>query len=96
MDLFQDDINNKHVLHDAINTSKSDQDEPDELPKDLNISLWEICTLIFAIVTHIVDVGIDYNVAWQYYIGNQLDYFILTIIFIAVPSIINVYTSLKM
>jgi len=98
MDQNQDDIRiTKHLVHKAdSNRSKSGLDEPDELPKDLTISFWDLITLVLAIVSHVIDVCIDYNVAYQYYRYEKLQYFILTIIFIVVPSIINTYMSLKM
>lgn len=76
--------------------SESDLDEPDKLPIDLSISYWELLTLVLAIVCHIIDVCIDFNVAYQYYKSEKHTYFVLTIIFIAVPSIVNTYMSLKM
>lgn len=76
--------------------SKSDLDEPDKLPSDLSISYWELICLVLAIVGHIIDVCIDFNVAYQYYKSGKTTYFVLTVIFIAVPSIINTYMSLKM
>jgi len=98
MDQNQDDIRTtKHLVYKAdSNISKSGLDEPDELPKDLSISYWDLITLVLAIVSHVIDVCIDYNVAYQYYRYEKLHYFVLTIIFIAVPSIINTYMSLKM
>lgn len=98
MNQNQDDIRTtKHLVHKVnSNRSKSDLDEPDELPKDLSISYWDLTTLILAIVSHVIDVCIDYNVAYQYYRYEKLHYFVLTIMFILVPSVINTYMSLKM
>jgi len=98
MDQNQDDIRTtKHLVQKADSyRSKSGLDEPDELPRDLSISYWDLITLILAIVSHVIDVCIDYNVAYQYYRYEKLHYFVLTIIFILVPSIINTYMSLKM
>ncbi|XP_050420890.1 cell death abnormality protein 8 isoform X3 [Adelges cooleyi] len=75
--------------------STVDLDEPDKLPRDLSISYWDLFALILAIVSHIVDVCIDFNVAYQYYKYEKNVYFVLTIVFMAVPSIINTYMSLK-
>lgn len=98
MDKSQNDINtNKYLVHKVdSNSSKSGLDEPDELPKDLSISYWDLIVLVLAIVGHVIDVCIDFNVAYQYYIYEKFTYFVLTIIFIAVPSIVNTYMSLKM
>lgn len=76
--------------------SASDLDEPDKLPRNLSISYWDLLALHFAIGSHVIDVCIDFNVAYQYYKFEKLKYFILTIIFMTVPSIINTYMSLKM
>lgn len=98
MNQNQDDTRTtKHLVHRIdSHRSKSGLDEPDELPRDLSISYWDLIALILAIVSHVIDVCIDYNVAYQYYRYEKLTYFVLTIIFIAVPSIINTYMSLKM
>lgn len=95
MDQNQDDIKSAKVLVHETNY-RSDLDEPDKLPTDLSISYWDLIGLIFAIITHIIDVCIDFNIAYQYYRYEKFIYFVLTIIFIAVPSIINTYMSLKM
>ncbi|XP_026807050.1 XK-related protein 6 [Rhopalosiphum maidis] len=97
MDQNQDDIRtNKYLVHKVdSNRSKSGLDEPDELPRDLSISYWDLIVLVLAIVSHVIDVCIDFNIAYQYYIYEKLTYFLLTVIFIAVPSIINTYMSLK-
>lgn len=97
MDQNQVDIKTtKYLVNETNYRSNSDLDETDKLPTDLNISYWELFALIFAIFTHVIDVCIDFNVAYQYYRFEKLIYFVLTIIFIAVPSIINTYMSLKM
>lgn len=99
MDGDQDDTNtNRCLVHetDTYSRSKLDRDEPDKLPNDLSISYWELTALVLAIVGHIIDVCIDFNVAYQYYKNEKTTYFVLTLIFIAVPSIINTYMSLKM
>lgn len=97
MDQNQVDIKTtKYLVNETNYRSNSDLDETDKLPTDLNISYWELFALIFAIITHVIDVCIDFNIAYQYYRFEKLIYFVLTIIFIAVPSIINTYMSLKM
>lgn len=94
---YDDTITTKCLVRETCgHRSKSDLDEPDKLPSDLSISYWELMCLILAIVGHIIDVFIDFNVAYQYYKNEKITYFVLTIIFIAVPSIINTYMSLKM
>lgn len=94
----QDDIKViKCLVNETTNrSSTSDLDEPDKLPSDLSISYWDLIALVLAIVSHVIDVCIDFNVAYQYYRFEKFNYFVLTIIFIAVPSIINTYMSLKM
>lgn len=97
MDQNQVDIKTtKYLVNDPDYRSNSDLDEPDKLPTDLSISFWDLLALIFAIITHVIDVCIDFNIAYQYYRFEKLIYFVLTIIFIAIPSIINTYMSLKM
>jgi len=94
----QDDTNIIKCLVPEVDNhrTRSGMDEPDKLPIDLSISYWDLLALIVAIVAHLIDVCIDYNVAYQYYKHEKTTYFVLTIIFIAVPSIINTYMSLKM
>lgn len=90
-----DDSNANRLIHDVL-AGTPDVDEPDKLPRDLSITYWDLIALVIAIVSHVVDVCIDFNVAYQYYRYEKLTYFVLTVIFIAVPSIINTYMSLKM
>lgn len=95
MDPVLDDTKTtKHLV--GNNRSGSDLDEPDKLPSDLSISNWDVIALTLAIISHIIDVCIDFNVAYQYFKSGKLIYFWLTVMFIAVPSIINTYMSLKM
>lgn len=97
MDRDQDEIKiNNCLVHQITNRSQSDLDEPDKLPRDLSISYWDLIAIVLAIVSHIIDACIDFNVAYRYYIDRELVYFVLTVIFIAVPSIINTFMSLKM
>lgn len=93
----QDDIKtSEYFVQENGDRTKPNLDEPDKLPRDLSISYWELIALVLAIVSHIIDVCIDFNVAYQYYRYEKITYFVLTIVFIAVPSIINTYMSLKM
>lgn len=97
MNRDQDEIkSNSYLVHQVINRSQSDLDEPDKLPEDLSISYWDLTAIVLAIVSHIIDACIDYYVAYRYYIDTELIYFVLTVVFIAVPSIINTFMSLKM
>jgi len=90
-----DDSNANRLDHDG-SVLTPDLDEPDKLPRDLSITYWDLIALVIAIVSHVVDVCIDFNVAYQYYRYEKLTYFMLTVVFIAIPSIINIYMSLKM
>lgn len=90
----QDDID---ILNNCTSdTSKSDVDVTDQLPQDLSISIWDLLALVLAIVSHLMDVFIDLNVTFHYFQNDQILYLILTIVFIAVPSMINIYMSSKM
>lgn len=92
-----DDSNANRLVRDESSAAATpDLDEPDKLPRDLSITYWDLIALVIAIVSHVVDVCIDFNVAYQYYRYEKLTYFVLTIVFIAVPSVINTYMSLKM
>lgn len=96
MDRDQNHSTAKCLVYEGDIRSASDLDEPDKLPKDLGISYWDLLALHLAIGSHVIDVCIDFNVAYQYYKYERYIYFVLTIIFMAVPSIINTYMSLKM
>lgn len=97
MNGVQDDIKTaEYSAQEDGDRSPPDLDEPDKLPRNLNISYWELIALVLAIISHIIDVCIDFNVAYQYIRYEKINYFVLTVVFIAVPSIINTYMSLKM
>uniref|UniRef100_A0A2S2QER2 XK-related protein n=1 Tax=Sipha flava TaxID=143950 RepID=A0A2S2QER2_9HEMI len=91
----QDHSTAKCLVYKDDMRSASDLDEPDKLPRDLSISYWDLLALNLAIGSHVIDVCIDFNVAYQYYKYEKIKYFVLTIIFMTVPSIINTYMSLK-
>nr|XP_022913761.1 XK-related protein 6-like [Onthophagus taurus] len=73
------------------------QDTTDYLPSKDRVTRWDIAGFVFSIITHLVDVGLDINVAYRYYVDNPNQYYyVLTLIFILVPAVINTAFSIKM
>lgn len=52
--------------------------------------------LIFSIVLHVMDVGTDIYLAYQYFRYNEIAYFLLTVSFVAFPAFISTMLSIKM
>ena len=68
-----------------------------DLPTDTpRISRLDVFLLACSIVMHVVDMGFDYNIAIQYYLGAKVTYFAWTMCLILVPSLINVVISRRM
>lgn len=52
--------------------------------------------LMCSIIMHIVDMGLDYNIAIQYLLSDEIIYFVWTICVIIIPSLINCLISRRM
>lgn len=74
----------------------SDNDEPDRIPSKDRVTDWDIIVLVISILSHVIDVGFDINLAYQYYNTQNLLYFILTVGCILLPSCVNTVFSFKM
>lgn len=76
--------------------SYDDVDDVDVPTKSLCIpDSYIFCTLC-SILMHIVDIGLDYNIAIQYLLDDKITYFAWTICIIIIPSLINVIISRRM
>ncbi|KAJ8925488.1 hypothetical protein NQ315_009326 [Exocentrus adspersus] len=73
----------------------SDKDEVDRIPSKDRATNWDIAGFVISIISHIVDVFFDCNLAYRYYMINQ-SYFLATLAFIIIPAIINTAFSLRM
>ncbi|XP_018327856.1 XK-related protein 6 [Agrilus planipennis] len=71
-------------------------DEVDRLPSKDRATYCDIFGFIISIISHIVDIGLDCNLAYTYYRSNQMPYFFATVGFIAVPALINTAFSVRM
>lgn len=71
-------------------------DEPDKDLKLLRVTNFDIFLLIVSILSHIVDVALDINLAYRYYRHQQTVYFLLTVVFILFPAFVNTGISIRM
>lgn len=71
-------------------------DETDRLPSKDRVTYWDIAGFVISIISHIVDVGLDCNLACQYYLNNQRAYCFTTVAFILIPTLINTAFSIRM
>lgn len=71
-------------------------DETDKLPSNLHVSYWDILAILISISSHIIDVLLDMNLAYRYYLSGKNVYVILTIIFISFPAFVNTAVSIRM
>uniref|UniRef100_A0A0A9W0G2 XK-related protein n=2 Tax=Lygus hesperus TaxID=30085 RepID=A0A0A9W0G2_LYGHE len=73
------------------------KDEVDRLPNRCHVTNWDLFVLFMSIISHVVDVALDLNLAYRYYKNEDTyDYFILTILFIYFPAFVNTFISLRM
>lgn len=72
------------------------RDEIDRLPSKDRVTNWDIAGFVISIVSHLVDVGLDCNLAYRYYNNEDLTYFFATVGFILIPALINTAFSIRM
>lgn len=73
-----------------------ERDEPDRLPSKDRVTNWDIAGFIISIISHLVDVVFDCNLAYRYYINGDFGYFFTTVGFILIPALINTAFSIRM
>lgn len=71
-------------------------DEIDRLPSKDRVTNWDVAGFIISIVSHLVDVGLDCNLAYRYYSTGEVGYFLTTVGFILIPALINTAFSIRM
>lgn len=72
------------------------KDDVDRLPNRCHVTNWDLFVLFMSIISHVVDVALDLNLAYRYYKSEVYNYFILTIVFIYFPAFVNTFISLRM
>ncbi|KAK5648238.1 hypothetical protein RI129_003130 [Pyrocoelia pectoralis] len=82
--------------HSKMCRNKIARDEVDRLPSKDRVSDLDIAGFVISIISHIVDVGLDSNLAYRYYANNQIECFLATLAFILVPALINTAISIRM
>lgn len=93
-------INNKTDCYNKEDTAVPDKtcarDSVDFVPNNAHVTNFDILALIVSIVSHIIDVGLDINIAYRYFHSGQSVYFILTMVFILFPALVNTIISMRM
>lgn len=84
------------VLHQKKMCNDNERDEIDRLPSKDRANNWDIAGFVISIISHLVDVFFDCNLAYRYYLNGSLGYFFTTLGFILIPAIINTGFSLRM
>ncbi|VEN40020.1 unnamed protein product [Callosobruchus maculatus] len=74
----------------------AERDEVDRIPSKDRVTNWDIAGFVISIISHIVDVFFDCNIAYRYYASKQLGYFCATVAFIIIPAMINTAFSIRM
>lgn len=72
------------------------QDETDRIPKNITISNLDLIMYVVAIVGHLVDLGLDINVAVRYSLAQKMMEFGWTLTFILLPAFVNTAVSIRM
>ena len=68
----------------------------EEVTGECHVTNFKILCLIVSVVSYIIDVGLDINIAYRYFHSGQSAYFILTVVFILFPALVNTVTSMDM
>ncbi|XP_066254963.1 XK-related protein 4-like [Euwallacea similis] len=84
------------VLHQKKTGPEHDKDEIDRLSSKDRVTNWDIVGFIISIISHLIDVFFDCNLAYRYYLSNYIGYFFTTVGFILIPAVINTGFSLRM
>lgn len=71
-------------------------DVPDRMPENIHVTQRDILMYIVAIVGHLVDLGLDINVALRYYWAYKMTEFGWTLAFILIPAFVNTAVSVRM
>lgn len=78
------------------NNEPVDVAEVDGLSSNDRVTKWDIAGFIISITSHLIDVGLDCNLAYRYYSSGEIEYFITTLGFILIPALINTAFSIRM
>jgi hypothetical protein len=71
------------------------EDIIDGLPETLRFNWFDMFCIIFSIATYVVDLGMDIYVAYVYHVSEYIGYFVLTLVFIIIPSVSMTAFSLR-
>ncbi|XP_065171333.1 XK-related protein 6-like [Atheta coriaria] len=71
-------------------------DQVDRLPSRDRVTDLDIAGFVISIVSHLVDLVFDLNLAYRYYHNNEIPYFCTTLGFILIPAIVNTAFSIRM
>lgn len=71
-------------------------EDVDSTPSNFSVTNLDIFGLIYSIIAHLVDAGLDIYLAVFYFNNSNYDYFFWTVLFIVVPAVINTCVSLAM
>ncbi|XP_075238139.1 XK-related protein 6-like isoform X1 [Lycorma delicatula] len=90
------DTEKENVIQENEFNEMSGDDEPEKTQTLLRVTNWDIFVLLVSILSHIVDVALDINLAYRYYRHQQTVYFLLTVVFILFPAFVNTGISIRM
>lgn len=71
-------------------------DETDRIPRNLTITNLDLLLYVVAIVGHLLDLGLDINIAVRYYLVHKIVQFGWTLTFILLPAFVNTAVSIRM
>lgn len=72
------------------------EDDVDFVPNNGHVTNFDILVLVVSIISHIIDIGLDINLAYRYFHSGRSEYSILTVIFILFPALVNTVISVRM
>jgi hypothetical protein len=80
----------------AVSLQTCDMDDVDFVPNNAHVTNFDILVLTVSIISHIIDIGLDINLAYRYFHSGRREYFIITVIFILFPALVNTVISVRM
>lgn len=84
------------VLHQKTMCNDVEKDEIDRIRSQDRATICDIVGFVVSIISHLADVVTDCNLAYQYYLNDNIGYFFATLGFILIPAVINTGFSLRM
>ncbi|XP_047354549.1 XK-related protein 6-like [Vespa velutina] len=96
--MIEERNNKRYIMYigGIFSTLKFDSDVVDIPSRQPCVTYLDVFFLVCSIIMHLIDMAFDINIAVRYLLANKVIYFIWTLVFLLIPSFINVIISRRM